>query len=56
LALSDIRSGATIASDWCPSLNAPGYKLPDVKGMKIIYGGDKSIRRQGVEVISWNDF
>lgn len=56
--LVEVKSGATVATDWFVSLRAaladtrrdnPGR---DVRGV-IVYGGDESTERHGVRVLPW---
>lgn len=56
LALTEIKSGTTIASDWHNSLNTLARLLPNVISTRIIYGGDKSTHRQNTAIIPWNNF
>jgi len=56
LALTEIKSGATLASDWTDALEYAARVLPNVNTTRIIYGGDKPSRRHDTSVLSWRDF
>lgn len=56
LALTEIKSGATLASDWTDALEYAARLLPNVNATRIIYGGDKPSRRHDTSVLSWRDF
>jgi uncharacterized protein len=53
LGLMEIKSGSTVASDWFKALN--NFPAPsDAIGQRtLLYGGDESYERQGVQVQSW---
>ena len=56
MAAIEIKSGATIASDWFDSLNQLAKELPEVATKTVVHGGEEQqSRRDGVVVplISW---
>jgi predicted AAA+ superfamily ATPase len=56
LTLTEIKSGATLASDWTDALEYATRLLPNANATRIIYGGDKASRRHDTTVLSWRDF
>ena len=53
---TEIKSGATFASDW--SLGIKRFSLlagPDLSTPRILYGGDSSFEREGYRVLGWQD-
>jgi uncharacterized protein len=50
LHITEIKSGSTVSGDWLKPLLS--FPVP-VHARKIIYGGDESFERQGVQVRSW---
>ena len=53
---TEIKSGATFASDW--SLGIKLFSLlagPDLSTPRILYGGDSSFEREGYRVLGWRD-
>ena len=56
IAPTEIKSGATFATDWPKALLK--FKTlvgNDVAQPRIVYGGDTSFRREGYQVIGWRD-
>ena len=50
----EIKSGATLSSDWFNALNAWVKLAEDVAGKAyLVYGGTEKQKRQGIHVIPW---
>ena len=47
----EIRSGATVASDWFGSLNRVANELPDIAAKSVVYGGSERQSRRDGEVV-----
>ena len=48
MAAIEIKSGATVASDWFDSLNRAAKELPEIATRTVVYGGaDRQSRRDG---------
>ena len=47
----EIKSGATVASDYFTSINRVGELLPAVSGKTVVYGGAESQFRSDCEVV-----
>ena len=55
MAAIEIKSGATVASDWFDSLNRVAKELPEIVTRAVVYGGvDRQSRRDG-EVVPLTD-
>ena len=55
MAAIEIKSGATVASDWFDSLNRVAKELPEIATRAVVYGGvDRQSRRDG-EVVPLTD-
>lgn len=53
---TEIKSGATFASDWPKALEKfKGLAGPDVAAPRVVYGGDRSYERDGYSVVAWRD-
>lgn len=51
--LVEIKSGATVASDWFRTLHELGDKLPESERF-VVMGGDAAQTRSGVRVVPWS--
>ena len=51
----EIKSGATVASDWFDSLNRVAKTLPQIASRAIVYGGSERQSRQDAEVVPLAD-
>ena len=51
----EIKSGQTIASDFFKGLRYLAKLTDTVRDSLLIYGGDKSYTREGIQVLSWRD-
>ena len=47
----EIKSGATVASDWFDSLNQIARELPDIAARAVVYGGSERQSRRDGEVV-----
>ncbi len=56
LSLIEIKSGATPVGDWATTLNCMKTLLPNVRDLKVVYGGYSAQRRGDVVFSSWRDF
>ena len=53
---TEIKSGATFASDWSLGINRFSLLAgPDLATPRILYGGDSSFEREGYRVLGWRD-
>ena len=52
----EIKSGATIASDYFDSLNRVANRLPEVTSKLVVYGGSVRQSRASVEAVSLGEF
>jgi len=51
----EIKSGQTITSDFLKGLRYIAKLTENIKNASIIYGGDDSYLRQGVQIMSWRN-
>lgn len=56
LRLTEIKSGATVATDWTRTIERVSSFLPDVKASRVVFGGQGSSTRHGTSVVSWRNF
>ncbi len=53
----EIKSGATIASDWTRTLNKwAGWAGERSVSPTVVYGGNQSMSRQGAQFVAWQDW
>lgn len=53
---TEIKSGATFASDWPTALQKfKALADADIAGSRIVYGGGASFEREGYNVVGWRD-
>ena len=55
VAAIEIKSGATVASDYFTSLNRVADLLPDVSSRTVVYGGAESQSRSNAEVVPFGE-
>ena len=55
MAALEIKSGATVASDWFDSLNRVAKELPGIATKAVVYGGGERQSRRDGEVVSLAD-
>jgi len=56
LAPIEAKSGATVAGDWFEPIAAWTKLAGDAAAnARLIYGGNASMYRRGVDVVSWSD-
>ena len=55
VAAIEIKSGATVASDYFTSLNRVADLLPDVSSRTVVYGGAESQSRSDAEVVPFGE-
>ena len=55
MAALEIKSGATVASDWFDSLNLVAKELPEIAIKAIVYGGEERQFRRDAEVVPLAD-
>lgn len=51
----EIKSGATVASDWFDSLSRVAKQLPEVATRAVVYGGAERQSRRDGEVVPLTD-
>ena len=51
----EIKSGATVASDWFDSLNTVARELPGIAGRAVVYGGSEHQARRDGAVVPFAD-
>lgn len=53
----ELKSGATYAGDWARSLQQwRALAAGEAGALRVVYGGDTSYAREGVDVLSWRDW
>jgi uncharacterized protein len=53
----ELKSGATYAGDWARALHQwRGFASDGVGNLRVVYGGEASYPREGVDVLSWRDW
>ena len=55
MAAMEIKSGATVASDWFDSLNQVAKVLPEIATKAVVYGGGERQSRRDGEVAPLTD-
>ena len=56
LAAFEIKSGATVASDWFTTLGRISEDLPAVTTKAVVYGGTERQQRTAADVVPWAGF
>ncbi|MCY3805674.1 MAG: ATP-binding protein [bacterium] len=56
LAAIEIKSGATVASDWFTTLGRISEDLPAVTSKAVVYGGTEPQQRTAADVVPWAGF
>lgn len=54
LALAEIKSGKTPSSEWAAALRTLSALIPNVRTLRVIYGGNTLQKRGDVTFIPWN--
>ena len=53
--LFEIKSGITVSSDFFKGLKFYSSLNNDTDNSFLVYGGDKSLVREGIKILSWKD-